>query len=411
MKAIVIGGGLAGLAAADALARGGVDVRLVEARDRVGGRVWSAPFAGAVIERGAEFILPSNDTVRGVAERFGLPLVRKGMTYGNREPRGVRGVRIDDIRAAVGRLATVDPHRGETVDELLVRAGTDDDVAAVIRARVSISCAHPSSDLEAGVVIEDGTAFGDFDTHTVEGGNQRLAEALAGAVGSDRVALSAPVTHVRWSGTGVTVLAAGHELSADAAVIAVPASVIGRISFDPPLPAAKAAAFSGVRYGQAAKLFTALRRPVSPSATMSIPGRFWCFTQLGADGDPLPVVGAFAGTSDALDGLGVGADSHRWVDRVATLRPDLDLDEAEVLISTWADDPWALGAYSARSVASPMDDAGLARPVGQVAFAGEHTAGTEHGTMEGALLSGLRAAKDVLSITRDDERHRREDSL
>jgi monoamine oxidase len=72
MKVIVVGAGFAGLAAADELQRAGVDVAAYEARNRVGGRVHSYPFAGAVAERGAEFILPSNAAVLAVAERLGL---------------------------------------------------------------------------------------------------------------------------------------------------------------------------------------------------------------------------------------------------------------------------------------------------------------------------------------------------
>ena len=80
----------------------------------------------------------------------------------------------------------------------------------------------------------------------------------------------------------------------------------------------------------------------------------------------------------------------------AALRPELELDGAAPLLSTWRDDPWAQGAYSARSHASPPDADELARPVKSLAFAGEHTAGDWHGLMEGALRSGKRAAADVL---------------
>ena len=78
MRIIVIGAGLAGLAAADALRREGADVVVVEARGRVGGRVWSAPFAGGVVERGAEFIFPGDETLLAIARRLGLRLYRKG---------------------------------------------------------------------------------------------------------------------------------------------------------------------------------------------------------------------------------------------------------------------------------------------------------------------------------------------
>jgi monoamine oxidase len=184
---------------------------------------------------------------------------------------------------------------------------------------------------------------------------------------------------------------------ADAAVLTVPASVTDLIEFDPPLPAEKARALNAVRYGQAAKLFVALRAPAPPSATLSVPERYWCYTQLGADGAPVRFVAAFAGTPDALRRLEVARGPDRWVASLAALRPDLELDSNTVLLARWDDDPWVRGSYSARSASSPIDDAALAAPVGPIAFAGEHTAGEWHGLMEGALHSGVRAARELLA--------------
>ena len=83
------------------------------------------------------------------------------------------------------------------------------------------------------------------------------------------------------------------------------------------------------------------------------------------------------------------------------LRPDLDYAQAPPLLSTWHDDPWARGAYSARTLSSPLPDEELAHSVGAVTFAGEHTAGRWHGLMEGALRSGRRAARELLqTLTR-----------
>jgi phytoene dehydrogenase-like protein len=108
---VVVGAGFAGLAAADALRAAGVEVTVLEARDRVGGRVWSVPFAGAVIERGAEFILPQNTTVESLAARFGLHLVRKGTPYGRREPRGAEAVPAAELEAVFDRSPPTRPPR------------------------------------------------------------------------------------------------------------------------------------------------------------------------------------------------------------------------------------------------------------------------------------------------------------
>jgi monoamine oxidase len=68
-----------------------------------------------------------------------------------------------------------------------------------------------------------------------------------------------------------------------------------------------------------------------------------------------------------------------------------------VVLSTWHDDPWVRGAYSAQSLRSPLDETVLGAPVGPIHFAGEHTAGEQHALMEGALRSGVRAAEEILA--------------
>src|SRR6188472_4036420 len=123
MRVVVVGAGFAGLAAADALSAGGVDVTVLEARDRVGGRVWSRELpSGDVVELGAEFSLPGDRVIRELAARLGLELFEKGTTYGDREPRGGIGVTREELdagydavaaAASLGRLG-----RGSVVDAL-----------------------------------------------------------------------------------------------------------------------------------------------------------------------------------------------------------------------------------------------------------------------------------------------------
>jgi monoamine oxidase len=395
LRVIVVGAGLAGLAAAEGLRRAGHAVDVFEARDRVGGRVWSVPFAGAMVERGAEFILPDETAVIAAVGRLGLVLVRKGTLYGDREPRGGEAVSRTEVAAAIDQIRSAPSLEGGTVLDLLARFDLRRGVAEALRARVEVSCAHPADDLDATALTKGAAAFGAFDTFTLKDGNASLAHALARTLGG-AIHLRAPVRRVIWSGGGVRILGGDIEAAADAAVIAVPATVTDTIEFDPPLPEAKLAALRRVRLGQAAKLFVALKTPQPPSATLSIPGRFWCYTQLGADGEPVPFVGAFAGSPQALDFLEVRKGPQRWFSELARLRPDLDLDPGTALLCRWDDDPWVRGAYSARSPSSPLAGGEIAGPVGNLHFAGEHTAGEWHGLMEGALRSGERAARELM---------------
>lgn len=396
-RAIVIGAGFAGLAAADALRAGGAEVSVFEARDRVGGRVWSVPFGdGAVIERGAEFILPGYEVMGALAERFRIPLIRKGTPYGRRVPIGAEAVSEADLERAFDRIAAGSASEGASAAEAIGALGLDSRLADLIRTRVGISNGHPADDLEASVLDEGASTFGDFDNHTLEGGNMRLADALAAPLGP-ALRLCSPVRRVRWSQGAVSVATDEAEQQADALVIAIPAIPLAEIEFDPPLAGPMAEALRSVTYGQNSKIFLRLRAPAPPSAIMSVAGHFWSYTQLGPDGGPAPFLTGYTGTMAAIERLGGSSDPGRWVGALIALRADLDIDPEGALLSSWDDDPWVGGSYSARTLSSPLRDDDLARPIGPLHFAGEHTAGEWHGLMEGALRSGLRAAEQVLS--------------
>jgi monoamine oxidase len=207
------------------------------------------------------------------------------------------------------------------------------------------------------------------------------------------------VRRVRWSEGGVNVATDDDEIEADAVVVAIPTVPLAEIEFDPPLEGATAEALRGVTYGQNSKLFLRLRSPAPPSAIMSVAGHFWSYTQLGADGEPAPFLVGYTGTRSAIDALGGSDGVERWAAALIALREDLDLDPEpdDAMLSSWHDDPWVRGSYSARSLSSPLRDDDLASPIGPLFFAGEHTAGEWHGLMEGALRSGRRAAEQVLA--------------
>jgi monoamine oxidase len=383
----VVGAGFAGLAAAEALARRGVDVTVFEARDRVGGRVHSRRLDnGAVVELGAEFVLPGYDVLCETAARLGLELFEKGTLYGDREPRDGAPVTREEL---VDAYAALREPGGDSVAETLERHVPSAGAREAIAARLAVSSGYELEDQDVSALAEGAAGFGDFPSHGIVGGNDGIALGLAGRLGG-AVHTSTAVFRVAWSADGVVVRAGGDEVTADACVIATPAPHALELDWDPPLPEWKRAALSAVRHGQAAKLFLTLGSPVPPSQTLSVPLRFWTWTQHG-----IPVASSFAGSPSALELLEVDHGPEKWSAAVRRLRPDLDFADAPPLLSTWHDDPWARGAYSARALSSPLDDEALARRVGVVTFAGEHTAGAWHALMEGALRSGLRAADEV----------------
>lgn len=352
------------------LARAGHDVVVLEARDRVGGRVWSERLAnGSIVERGAEFVLPGYDTMRELAARLGLTFREKGTLYGDREPCDGPPVTRDELLAAAAQLRDA---QGSTLAEAIAALSASEGARAAIASRLAVSTAYELDDQPASILADSAAGFGAFPSHGIVGGNDLLAHKLAASLD---IRLGSRVEQIGWSDGEVVI----DGERADACVIATPAQ---GVKFDPPLPDWKQRSLDAVRYGEAAKLFLQLEREVEPSATLCVPGRFWTWTELGSR-----AACSFAGTTAALEHLEVANGSERWAAKVRSLRPELPYADAEPVLVTWPG-----GAYSARSLSSPLDDEALARSVGPLAFAGEHTAGSWHGLMEGALRSGLRAA-------------------
>jgi len=210
---IVVGAGLAGLNAAATLVESGEDVRVLEARKRIGGRVHSRTLPnGAVIEMGAEFILPANTYIRERADQLGLELWDKGVRYGRREARGGAEVRDGDLHAALASiegalaadLAAGRRSAAELVGELAVSPGAREYILA--RAEISAASsadAVPAADL-LGVAHVD-----DLPSPGIAGGNQTLARALATRIGADRIVLGAPVERITIGEGGVRVAGGG----------------------------------------------------------------------------------------------------------------------------------------------------------------------------------------------------------
>jgi monoamine oxidase len=393
-RVCVIGAGFAGLAAADALTRGGYEVVVAEARDRVGGRVWSDRLAtGALIERGAEFITAGYTTTEAYAARFGLALDGMGIRYPDRALRPDPGLdrgAVLTAAAAVERAAAAAP----TVPALDLLAATvaDPSIAELFASRLQSARSHPVEDLSAGFLRGISKYLADEECRRIRGGNDGIARGLA--AGLD-VRLGTPARAVRSDRRGVHVEVDGGTIDAEVVVCAVPVAVIGDLVFEPALPGAVVEEIRATRTGVAAKLAAPLRAAVPADAIMSVPRRFWAYTtpcdEIGGR-----TVGSWAGASPVLEDLAADAGAERWLAAIGELWPELDVDADGASVTVWRDDPWAGGSYSVlEPIADPVTTLGA--PVGRVAFAGEHTSGDWGATIEGALRSGERAAGEVLA--------------
>lgn len=405
-RVAVIGAGLAGLAAATRLVRQGAEVTVYEARDRVGGRVWSETIeaAGAphVIERGAEFVLNGYDLLRSLCAEHGLELVDTGMSYYVRTPADRPTVTTADM-AELGRAAAHAAAGGSgarSVADVLDALGITGPAREALEARIEMSTAVRVDQVTAEHTLEHVASFEPRPSWRIGGGNQGLPKALATALG-DRIRLNAEVESVTQDGETVRVESHGAAETFDAAVIALPVGVL--VAADAvrlELPDWKRAAFSSVVQGNAAKLHLALDRVPEPSAVMSVSDRFWTWTANELGGGVAPILNCFGGEIGKLRELGIEAGGGDWEARVRALRSDLPLATGQAVLTAWPLDPFARGAYSAHAPGfSAQDAAALEAPVGRLHFAGEYVDPEFTGLMEGALRSGDRAAAAILSAS------------
>lgn len=413
MRVGVVGAGFAGLMAATRLREAGHEVVVLEARDRVGGRVWSQRLVAddphTVIERGAEFVLDGYEVMRRTAQDLGLSFADMGMSYYVREPVGGLPTTHQEIAAcaAVVAAGAAAVPWSTPLTKVLAEATSAVPASALqaYTSRVVVTNACPEDRLSAAAVTDSTVAFEKRPSHRVVGGNQSIALGLAERL--DRaVMLRSAVQAISWGNDEVRLHSSTDEIVVDDAVLAVPLAVAREMSFDPPLPAWKLQAWERAGIGHAAKLHAPLLAPTSFSAVQSVSDRYWTWTATDGTGEVQPVINAFSGSGPALAALQVEAGPRTWVEKVAALRPDLSMDAAKAIVTTWSDDPWSREAYSAMTVDVEQGDADcLVSAVGALHFAGEHTAGDWAGLMEGALRSGERVAAEIIGKSTGNQRN------
>jgi monoamine oxidase len=428
VRVVVAGAGLAGLTAARYLERAGAEVTVVEARDRVGGRVHTLRgFAhGQHAEAGADLIEAEQSHVLAAAAEFGLAtdrVLRKGWGFYGSSPGGRKKVRLqpDTFERVAERLSPlVDVYKAagkrwdsavaqwlgrQSVADWMASSQLDAGLAAGLRGLRGFFLADPE-DLSLLQLVDQFASEalpGAAKVYRLRDGNDALPAALAASL-RGRVILGTAVTRIARRGS---VLRIGmddgraQQVSADYVVMALPATTLREITFTPGLPEPQGNAIAALRYGPATRVLLQFERRFWKR--VGRPNGYGSDQPTGAVWDGNEQQSGRAGILSLLAGGNAARDvrtlirDQGWPGLVRRLswlgRPSRLLDATTV---AWDRDRWVRGGYA---VFDPTFDPALrswlARPAGRIVFAGEHTSDRWQGYMNGAIETGKRAALEI----------------
>jgi monoamine oxidase len=439
---VVIGAGLSGLQAARRLQQMGVDVCVVEARDRVGGRTLSVEHHGAVFEHGAQWIGPTQARVNALVEELGIEtfpqfntgtkvmdIHGKRSTYEGAIPRmSLIGLLIVElglrrIDAMASRVPIAAPHEApdalewdaQTLGSVRKRLIPHREARAMFDAAVRIvfGCEpHEVSFLYFLFYVNAAGGFrklveidGCAQQDRLVSGTQSLSTRIVDELGEDRVLLSSPVSAIRQDDDGVTIEAGDTVFRAREAIVAMPPHLISRIHFEPHLPVQRDQLLQQHTMGATTKVIAFYPRPTWRDRGFSGEAVSTTF--------PLSCVfDNSAGDVGSLVGFVVGDNARRWatIDDLGERRR-IALKAFEDLIGVpastaveYAEQDWTKERFTSGCPVAVLAPGTLTTlgeiwrvPIGRIHFAGTELARHWCGYLEGALESAERAAAEVLA--------------
>lgn len=419
---IVIGAGMAGLSAAKELAEKGFDVLVLESRDRSGGRIWTDFSLDVPVDLGAAWIHgKKKNPIFDLARKNRIKMAPSGFTKA--ELIDDDGKKVSQLRQILnaGRANRIMPR----LKRLAKRLDKDVSVAEAIRMLIDETGmkgeellflnrhliefqALNAANLEEQslfALTEDSLAFEGGDLVFPEGFAQIFENMTQGI----HIKYRETVLAVNHTDHGVTVETNKGKHDADAVVITLPLGVLkaGRVKFSPPLPQSMQSSIEKVTVGAFNKIAMRFKEtfwnPDCDSIELaSAKSDFVCqFVNWHKHSkEPILIACLAADTARKWEGYSDEEVESRMEALLKRMYGSSASKPVSTVITRWGQDQFASGAYSVVRPGNNVEDfEALAQPVGRLFFAGEATARLNQGTVPGAYLSGMRAAKQLAENT------------